>query len=88
MSEKYNGYINYETRLVCLWLDNKQAEYEYWKEQAKITSDDYELGQNMKAHYQEQADTMISAPGLIYDLVHVSLNQVNWTEVAKTRRDE
>lgn len=31
---KYNGWTNYETWLVSLWLDNDQASYRYWREEA------------------------------------------------------
>lgn len=30
----YNGWVNYETWAVALWLDNDQASYLYWREQA------------------------------------------------------
>jgi phytoene dehydrogenase-like protein len=31
----YNGWTNYETWLVALWLDNEQATYEQWREDAR-----------------------------------------------------
>jgi hypothetical protein len=30
----YNGWANYETWAVSLWLDNEQSSYLYWREQA------------------------------------------------------
>lgn len=30
----YNGWSNYETWAVSLWLDNEQSSYLYWREQA------------------------------------------------------
>lgn len=30
----YNGWSNYETWTVSLWIDNDQQSYEYWREQA------------------------------------------------------
>ena len=30
----YNGWSNYETWAVALWLDNERGSYEYWREQA------------------------------------------------------
>ena len=35
MTDKtYNGWTNYETWAVGLWLDNDQASYSYWNDQA------------------------------------------------------
>lgn len=34
--EKYNGYKNYETWCVTLWLENDQPTYEYWRQQARL----------------------------------------------------
>ena len=31
----YNGWTNYETWNVKLWMDNDQGSYEYWREQAQ-----------------------------------------------------
>jgi hypothetical protein len=36
MEEKtYNGWTNYETWAVSLWLENDQGSYEYWRKQAR-----------------------------------------------------
>jgi hypothetical protein len=34
-NETYNGWANYETWLVGLWLDNDAGSYEYWRDQAE-----------------------------------------------------
>src|SRR5262245_60300287 len=33
-AKTYNGYANYETWAVCLWLENDESSYRYWKEAA------------------------------------------------------
>jgi hypothetical protein len=35
MSEKYNGWTNYETWNAKLWIDNDQGSKSYWQEQAQ-----------------------------------------------------
>ena len=34
-NKEYNGWYNYETWLCNLWMDNDQAEHEYWREVAR-----------------------------------------------------
>jgi hypothetical protein len=34
-NETYNGWANFETWLVGLWLDNDEGSYEYWRDQAE-----------------------------------------------------
>lgn len=34
MSEDYNGWTNYETWCVNLWIGNDEGSHEYWQEQA------------------------------------------------------
>ena len=34
-NEGYNGWTNYETWAIGLWIDNDQATYSYWRREAK-----------------------------------------------------
>lgn len=36
----YNGWSNYETWAVALWLDNEEGSYSYWHDQARSALDD------------------------------------------------
>jgi hypothetical protein len=36
----YNGWTNYETWVVNLWIDNEQGSLEFFREQAKATYDE------------------------------------------------
>ena len=35
--KKHNGWTNYETWAVALWINNEQGSQEYWRDQAKET---------------------------------------------------
>src|SRR6266498_3923184 len=42
MSDTYNGWSNYETWAVKLWMDNDEGSYHYWQETAREVLDDCE----------------------------------------------
>jgi hypothetical protein len=42
MAEKYNGWSNYETWCVNLWLTNDEGTYRFWKEEARRAIKDSE----------------------------------------------
>lgn len=33
--KQYNGYVNYETWAVTLWIDNEEDSYNFWRERAR-----------------------------------------------------
>ena len=37
----YNGWPNYETWAVALWLDNEQGSYDYWRERTADAFDEF-----------------------------------------------
>ena len=40
MPEEYNGYANYETWCVQLWIDNDEHSHTYWNERARDAWED------------------------------------------------
>ena len=36
MDKQYNGWSNYETWCVNLWLENEEPSYRYWRDQARL----------------------------------------------------
>jgi len=42
--KEYNGWTNYETWLVKLWIDNEQGSQDYWIERAEQNVKDDEDG--------------------------------------------
>lgn len=62
MSKKqtYNGWKNYETWNVKLWIDNEQGSYEYWNE---IAREVWEESETREPEYEGQT----RAQGFLYD---------------------
>ena len=80
---KYNGWTNYETWAVNLWLTNERGDYEFFKAAAQTCFEAmedhpdyftpseharYKLASQMKETYQ--------------DLLNAALSEVNWNEIA------
>jgi len=40
--KEYNGWTNYETWVVNLWMDNEEGTYDYWREIAEEIHNDLE----------------------------------------------
>ena len=97
MTEKtYNGWTNYETWNVKLWMDNDEGSYNYWTEQAQEKYDEAEadgtftreeqatldLSDALKDYF-EQEMAEIQATGMWVDLLGAALSEVNWHEIAE-----
>lgn len=97
MSEKtYNGWTNYETWCVKLWLDNEEGDYRYWRGRAQEIWDDSEpsgrwtrdeaaafaLADALKEELSE-ANPLGDQASLWSDLLGAALSEVNWDEMAR-----
>lgn len=91
MTEKtYNGWANYETWLVNLWLDNDSGTYDYWRERAeeacKYADDEDEATETLRewleSEVTESVTEGIASSGLAGDLINSALCEVDWHEIA------
>lgn len=85
--EKYNGWKNYETWLVNLWIDNDGGS-EYWRERADEVRDVSDLADEMQQFYTELAETEIPASGMFADLFNSALREVSWYDIAENYINE
>jgi hypothetical protein len=97
----YNGWNNYETWVVALWLSNDEGSYNYWKELAeeaykKAEEDTYltkvenavnELSDLIK-DYLQGLNPLTETCDLYSDLISAAISEVDTHEIAKNWIDD
>jgi hypothetical protein len=96
MNDKtYNGWTNYETWVINLWMSNEEGSYRYWHDvtadvMREHDEDDHEiahgnalraLADQLKTYHEE---AMPEVQGVWSDLLTAALGEVNWYEIART----
>jgi hypothetical protein len=81
MSEStgYNGWSNYETWLVALWLNNDQASYNALEELKAEDGSDYRKAESLEELVRELYE--FEPVGIVADLVNSAFGRVNWMEI-------
>ena len=98
-TDTYNGWTNYETWAVKLWIDNEEHFYHYWREVAQAVWDQAEEGNHstrqQNAQYQlcqilksEHEDEMPELKGVWADLLGAAMQEVDWYEIAQAMIEE
>ncbi len=92
--KEYNGWTNYETWCVSLWMDNEEGTQDYWLERADnclgaARHDDnpkdnaiYDLSIAIKEEHEEAKPDALAC-GVFCDLITAAMSEVNWREIAK-----
>lgn len=90
----YNGWTNYETWNVKLWIDNDEHSSSYWAETAeecyrdasadrtflRLENATSDLADRLKSEHE---DAMPEVQGVWSDLLGAALSEVNWHEIAE-----
>lgn len=96
----YNGWTNYETWNVKLWMDNDEGSYRYWQDAAQDVYDEAEaddtftrneratldLSDRLKSEFEESAPDL--GASCWSDLLTAALSEVNWHEIAEHLIDD
>jgi hypothetical protein len=83
--KEYNGWFNYETWLVNLWLSNDQDTYDMVRD---MISDPYsdraeiDLADTLK-EYIEDSNPLADEANLFSDLINAAINEVNFEDIAE-----
>ncbi len=99
--KEYNGWTNYETWLVKLWMDNEEGAQRFWRDITedtiqRITETKYEWESVDDARVSVLADllkewhdeNMPEGSGVYADLLNAALSEVNWGEIAHSLLDD
>jgi len=90
----YNGWKNYETWCVALWIDNDEGLCTHWKDRARSIADTtrsrYSFETDAEAARGTLADELkdsiedhpLADAGLYADLLNAALGDVDWHAVA------
>ena len=89
---QYNGWTNYETWVVKLWMDNDPGDYAYWLDEAAEVFNDRDpdnpddvgdshiLADALRDKHLEQCP--IADASVFADLIGAAMSEVNWHEIA------
>ena len=94
MTCNYNGWKNYETWVVMLWIDNARGTYGYWRDAARESLRNAEptppltrresalfaLSARLKDETEETAPSLDA--GMYSDMLNAALAEVEWHEIA------
>ena len=82
----YNGWRNYETWNVKLWLDNDQGTYYHILELGEENEDVYDLAKAIEDFIDELRPDIEAS--LFSDLLSAALSEVDWHEIAEAVAEE
>ena len=94
--KEYNGWTNFETWIVKLWIDNEEGTQLYFREQAERTlkedgpydQDSDHVRKLAAIVQQEHEDSLPKLEGFAADLINAALSEVNWEEIASSLLDD
>ena len=78
----YQGWKNYETWCIALWLDNEQGSQEVAYSIARMPNkSDYDKAQDLKDYVEEFNPLNDTPASMFHDLLNGALSEIDWKEV-------
>lgn len=97
--QRYNGWTNYETWVVKLWIDNEEGSQQFWTEQAEqailtaarvpVEATEFTTAERaaltLSAILKDYHDGALpELTGFAADLLGAAMSEVNWHEIARS----
>lgn len=82
MCKGYNGYTNYQTWNIALWIDNDQGLHEMCKDMERL-DDVRALATWLKEYFIDEINPLADQANTYADLLGHALASVDWYEVAE-----
>jgi len=79
----YNGWTNYETWNVNMWIENDEGMYDEACEMARQATSEYQLSKDLESWFEEIYGDQVPESGPLADLLTHALGMVDWYEIAE-----
>ena len=80
-TKAYNGWSNYESWLVSLWLTNDEARYNFLESICRRYDTNEKRASNLEYLMRDQMESELEESDMWAELLTTALNCVNWLEV-------
>lgn len=85
--QKYNGWNNFETWCVALWINNEKGSHEMARAMVEDAESIGEAAQALQDWIEEE-NPLRDLASLYADLLNAALRQVDYYEIAESFKDE
>ena len=87
MCNEYNGYKNYQTWNVALWIDNDESTCDLILDLIARCKDDYEAAEELK-RFIEEANPLADTATMFTDLLNSALAEVDYMEIIESHKED
>lgn len=85
--KNYNGWTNYETWNVALWLNNEPSTSEYLHDLSNGPGKTYEKARQLQ-EFVEDMNPLSEGASMFHDLLSAAIHAVNWYEIIENHIEE
>ena len=83
----YNGYENYQTWAVALWLDNDESTSDLISDIIKHARSDYDAANQLK-DIIEDMNPLANQASMFADILNSALSDVNYLEIIESHKED